>query len=214
MQETFAGIRVVKSFAREDYKEKSFRRSNQIQFSNAMRMIKSTEAVGPLVETVAAIGVGLALLYVYTTNLSAGLFFGLITGIFILYDPIKTLSKIHIVMQRSVQATTEVFHIMDLEPTVQDAPNAIALGPSQGRLEFDRVTFRYATGTSDAINNINLDRWSRSAHAYAKIVARTDWSGHAGYVFVSRYDFQQYPVRTARCNERGSICCGADRVRA
>jgi subfamily B ATP-binding cassette protein MsbA len=156
MQETFAGIRVVKSFAREDYKEKSFRRSNQIQFSNAMRTIKSTEAVGPLVETVAAIGVGLALLYVYTTNLSAGLFFGLITGIFILYDPIKTLSKIHIVMQRSVQATTEVFHIMDLEPTVQDAPNAIALGPSQGRLEFDRVTFRYATGTSDAINNINL----------------------------------------------------------
>jgi subfamily B ATP-binding cassette protein MsbA len=156
MQETFAGIRVVKSFAREDYKEKSFRRSNQIQFSNAMRMIKAAEAVGPLVETVAAIGIGLALLYVYTTNLSAGLFFGLITGIFILYDPIKTLSKIHIVMQRSVQATTEVFHIMDLEPTVRDAPNAITLGPSQGRLEFDRVTFRYATGTSDAINNINL----------------------------------------------------------
>jgi subfamily B ATP-binding cassette protein MsbA len=165
MQETFAGIRVVKSFAREDYKEKSFRRSNQIQFSNAMRMIKAAEAVGPLVETVAAIGIGLALLYVYTTNLSAGLFFGLITGIFILYDPIKTLSKIHIVMQRSVQATTEVFHIMDLEPTVQDAPNAIALGPSHGRLEFDRVIFRYATGTADAINNINLQIESGKSYA-------------------------------------------------
>jgi ATP-binding cassette, subfamily B, bacterial MsbA len=156
MQETFAGIRVVKSFAREDYKEKSFRRSNQIQFSNAMRMIKSTEAVGPLVETVAAIGIGLALLYVYTTNLSAGLFFGLITGIFILYDPLKTLSKIHVVMQRSVQATTEVFNILDLEPTVRDAPNAIVLGPSRGQIEFDRVTFRYATGTSDAVKNIDL----------------------------------------------------------
>ena len=156
MQETFAGIRVVKSFAREDYKEKSFRRSNQIQFTNAMRMIKSTEAVGPLVETVAAIGIGLALLYVYTTNLSAGLFFGLITGIFILYDPIKTLSKIHVIMQRSVQATTEVFHILDLVPTVQDAPNAIALGASRGQIEFDRVTFRYATGTSDAVKNIDL----------------------------------------------------------
>src|SRR3984893_5358742 len=156
MQETFAGIRVIKSFAREEHKEKSFLRSNQIQFYNAMKMIKSQEAVGPLVETVAAMGVGLALLYVYATNLSAGLFFGLISGIFILYDPIKTLSKIHIVMQRSVQATTEVFNILDSQPTVEDAPNAIKLPSSRGRIDFEHVTFRYATGSSDAIKDINL----------------------------------------------------------
>ena len=156
MQETFAGIRVIKSFAREEHKEKSFLRSNQIQFSNAMKMIKSTEAIGPLVETVAAVGVGLALLYVYATNLSAGLFFGLISGIFILYEPIKTLSKIHIVMQRSVQATTEIFRILDSQPTVEDAPNAIELPKSRGRIDFEHVTFRYATGSSDAIRDINL----------------------------------------------------------
>jgi subfamily B ATP-binding cassette protein MsbA len=165
MQETFAGIRVIKSFAREEHKEKSFLRSNQIQFSNAMKMIKSTEAIGPLVETVAAIGVGLALLYVYATNLSAGLFFGLISGIFILYDPIKTLSKIHIVMQRSVSATTEIFRILDSQPTVQDAPNAIELPESKGRLEFEHVTFRYATGSSDAINDINLRIESGKSYA-------------------------------------------------
>lgn len=165
MQETFAGIRVVKSFAREEHKEKSFLRSNQIQFSNAMKMIKSTEAVGPLVETVAAIGVGLALLYVYAANLSAGLFFGLISGIFILYEPIKTLSKIHIVMQRSVQATTEVFRILDSQPTVVDAPNAIELPASQGRIDFEHVTFRYATGSSDAIRDINLRIESGKSYA-------------------------------------------------
>jgi subfamily B ATP-binding cassette protein MsbA len=165
MQETFAGIRVIKSFAREEHKEKSFLRSNQIQFSNAMKMIKSTEAVGPLVETVAAIGVGLALLYVYATNLSAGLFFGLISGIFILYEPIKTLSKIHIVMQRSVQATTEVFRILDSQPTVVDAPNAIELPASQGRIDFEHVTFRYATGSSDAIRDINLRIESGKSYA-------------------------------------------------
>src|SRR5437660_11245797 len=106
MQETFAGIRVIKSFAREAYQEKEFKRSNQLQFSQMMRMIRSMEAVGPLVEIIAAIGVGMALLYVYAANLSVGRFFGLISGIFILYDPIKTLSRIHIVMQRSVAATT------------------------------------------------------------------------------------------------------------
>ena len=50
MQETFAGIRVVKSFAREEHQEKSFRRSNRIQFDNAMRIVRSMEAIGPLVE--------------------------------------------------------------------------------------------------------------------------------------------------------------------
>ena len=64
MQETFAGIRVIKSFAREAHQEKEFKRSNQVQFSQMMRMIRSMEAVGPLVETIAAIGVGIALLYV------------------------------------------------------------------------------------------------------------------------------------------------------
>jgi ATP-binding cassette, subfamily B, bacterial MsbA len=101
MQETFAGIRVIKSFAREAYQEKEFKRSNQLQFSQMMRMIRSMEAVGPLVEIIAAVGVGMALLYVYAANLSVGRFFGLISGIFILYDPIKTLSRMHIVMQRS-----------------------------------------------------------------------------------------------------------------
>jgi subfamily B ATP-binding cassette protein MsbA len=156
MQETFAGIRVIKSFGREEHQEKSFRRSNQLQFSNMMRMIKSMEATGPLVETIAAVGVGMALLYVYAVNLSAGRFFGLISGIFILYDPIKTLSKIHIVMQQSVSATKEIFNILDSEPSVQDARDAIELPYSEGRIDFENVTFRYATGSSDAVKNLNL----------------------------------------------------------
>ncbi len=156
MQETFAGIRVVKSFAREDHQEKSFRRSNRIQFDNAMRIIRSMEAVGPLVETIAAIGVGLALLYVYLDNLPAAKFIALIGGISLLYDPIKSLSKIHIIMQRSIQATVEIFRILDSEPTVKDRPDAVALTHSQGALELDHVTFRYAGGVADALKDFSL----------------------------------------------------------
>ena len=156
MQETFAGIRVIKSFAREAHQEKEFKRSNQMQFSQMMRIIRSLEAVGPLVETIAAIGVGIALLYVYTANLSVGRFFGLISGIFILYDPIKTLSRIHLVMQRSIAATTSIFSLLDSQPTVQDAPNAVVLRSSQGRIDFEDVTFRYANTVTDAISNLTL----------------------------------------------------------
>jgi len=165
MQETFAGIRVIKSFAREAHQEKEFKRSNQLQFSQMMRIIRSMEVTGPLVETIAAVGIGLALLYVYAANLSAGRFFGLITGIFILYDPIKTLSKIQIVMQQSIAATTAIFALLDTEPTVRDAPNAVALSSSQGRIDFENVTFRYANTVTDAISNLTLRIQPGKTHA-------------------------------------------------
>ena len=165
MQETFAGIRVIKSFARESYQEKEFKRSNQMQFSQMMRMIRSMEAVGPLVEIIAAIGVGLALLYVYAANLSVGRFFGLFSGIFILYDPIKTLSRIHIVMQRSIAATGAIFAILDSKPTVGDAPDAIALKSSQGRIDLENVTLRYANTARDALSNVTLRIEPGKTHA-------------------------------------------------
>ena len=165
MQETFAGIRVIKSFAREAHQEKEFKRSNQLQFSQMMRIIRSMEATGPLVETIAAIGIGLALLYVYAANLSAGRFFGLITGIFILYDPIKTLSKIQLVMQQSIAATTAIFALLDSEPTVEDTANAAVLSSSEGRIDFENVTFRYANTVTDAISNLALHIQPGKTHA-------------------------------------------------
>jgi subfamily B ATP-binding cassette protein MsbA len=165
MQETFAGIRVIKSFARETHQEKAFKRSNQLQFSQMMRLIRSMEAIGPVVETIAAVGIGLALVYVYAANLSAGRFLGLIAGIFILYDPIKTLSKIHIVMQQSIAATTAIFSLLDSKPTVQDAPNAVVLSSSGGQIHFENVTFRYANTATDAISNLTLHIEPGKTHA-------------------------------------------------
>ena len=156
MQETFAGIRVIKSFAREAHQEKAFKQSNQMQFSQMMRIIRATEITGPLVETIAAVGVGLALLYVYAANLSVGRFFGLITGIFILYDPIKTLSKIQIVMQNSITATSAIFALLDSDATVRDAPDAVKLTSTSGRIDFENVTFRYANTVTDAVSNLTF----------------------------------------------------------
>jgi subfamily B ATP-binding cassette protein MsbA len=156
MQESFAGIRVIKSFAREEQQEKDFRRSNQSQFSNSMRIVRSMEAVSPLVETIAAMGVALALLYVYVESLPAAKFIALIGGIFLLYEPIKTLSRMHITMQRSIASTINIFEVLDTESTVLDAPDALALKDSRGQLDFEHVTFRYSGGKEDAVKDFNL----------------------------------------------------------
>lgn len=156
MQETFAGIRVIKSFAREKHQQDSFVRSNQLLFENMMRIVRAMEKTGPIVELLAACGVGLALLYIYFANLSAARFIALNAGIFLLYDPIKTLSRLHIVMQQSIQATTEVFAILDTESSVQDAPEAKPLPPCRGFIEFEEVTFRYANTVTNAVSNLQL----------------------------------------------------------
>ena len=156
MQETFSGIRVIKSFAREEHQEKLFRRASQQQFSNAMRMVKSTEATGPLVEIIASFGIGLAMAYVYFAGLSAAKFLGLILGFFLLYEPVKKLSKLHLMMQRFVAATAEIFSILDSVPTVGDSSDAAALAPAQGRIDFENVTFRYAGTSEDAVRDLNL----------------------------------------------------------
>jgi ATP-binding cassette, subfamily B, bacterial MsbA len=156
MQESFSGIRVIKSFAREAHQEETFRRNNLQQFKKTMRIIKSMEAIGPLVEGIAALGMGMALLYVYMGHLSAAKFIGLVSGIFLLYEPIKSLTKLHVVAQRSIAATTAIFGILDSEPSVQDAPNATTLPRSAGEIEFQDVTLRYASGTTDALKNISL----------------------------------------------------------
>jgi subfamily B ATP-binding cassette protein MsbA len=156
MQETFAGIRVIKSFNREEHQERLFKESNDSQFSFMMRVLRAIEAVGPMVETIAAVGVGLALLYVYASNLSAGRFFGLIAGIFILYEPIKTLSRLHLHMQQSIAATIGIFNILDSQPTVRDRPDAVELESCEGRIDFDNVTFRYANTATNALTKFSL----------------------------------------------------------
>ncbi len=59
-------------------------------------------------------------------------------------------------MQRSIAATGAIFAILDSEPAVQDAPDAVVLKSSQGRIDFENVTFRYANTHRDAINNVTL----------------------------------------------------------
>ncbi len=152
MQETFAGIRVVKSFGREEHQEKSFRRSNRIQFDNAMRIIRSTEAVGPLVEIIAAVGVGMALLYVYSRKPPGGQVHWPDPGIFLLYDPIKTLSRIHITHATLHPGDGGNFRILDSDSDRSDSPDAVDLPSVRAALiELDRRQISLRRVGSDAI---------------------------------------------------------------
>jgi subfamily B ATP-binding cassette protein MsbA len=146
LHEMIAGIKVIKSFSRTKYELARFNASSQTQFRQTMRVRSTMETTAPLVESLAAIGVALGLYYVYSVGMSGSTFLSLCIGVFLLYQPLKTLSKLHLILVRSHVVIASVFEMMRRAPSVADAPDARPLRHCRGEIAFENVTFSYRTG--------------------------------------------------------------------
>ncbi|MEM7147887.1 MAG: ABC transporter ATP-binding protein [Verrucomicrobiota bacterium] len=155
MQESFAGIRVVKSHAREEFERTKFNDASTKMIGFIMRWRKAMEIVGPLVETVASLGIAAGLVYAWATQMSAGDFLIRYIALVALYPHAKALSRVQIQLQKCLIASTKVFAIMDAVPDVQDAPDAVALDRCQGAITFNDVSFAYVDD-KPAVQNISL----------------------------------------------------------
>lgn len=155
LQETFAGVRVIKSFAREAYQTEQFARSSDTQCRNSLRVRRSSDIVQPLIESVAALGVVLAMGYVYYYGISFAKFAALCAGIFLLYNPVKNLSRIPMLMQKCMVSAVNIFDLMEIKPTIVDRPGARVLERCQGRLDLEGVSFDYGTDKA-AVADITL----------------------------------------------------------
>ncbi|MFZ9963827.1 MAG: ABC transporter ATP-binding protein [Terrimicrobiaceae bacterium] len=145
LQETFAGVRVIKSFAREDYQTAQFAESSDTQCRNSMRVRRSSDIVQPLIESVSALGVVLAMAYVYYYGIGFAKFAALCAGIFLLYNPVKNLSRIPMLMQKCMVSANNIFELMETKPSITDLPSAKPLERCEGRIEFQGVSFGYGS---------------------------------------------------------------------
>lgn len=156
LQETFAGIRVIKSFAREGYQGAQFSQSSDTQCRNSLRVRKAVDIVQPLIESIAAVGVMVAILYVYFFDLSIIKFAALCLGMQMLYNPVKSLSRIPMMMQKCMASATNIFDLLKMESPIQDAPDAKPVVNPKGHIRFDNVTFSYGSDQA-ALREINLE---------------------------------------------------------
>lgn len=143
MQETFSGIRLVKAYCREDHEAGKFDRTNASMTRNMVRWAKAIELIGPIVETVASLGIAAGLVYAWHRGMEADDFFLLVVALTQIYPPVKELSRVQLFLQKTTVAAGMVFEILDRKPDIQDVPDAATLGRVQGAVAFDNVTFHY-----------------------------------------------------------------------
>jgi subfamily B ATP-binding cassette protein MsbA len=168
MHETFAGIRLVKSHAREKYEMSRFDRAAKKMQELIMRWSKALEIVGPIVEAVAALGIAAGLVYAWKKGIDAHMFLIICLGLTQIYPHAKALSRIQLLMQKTVVATSSLFEIMEMKPDIEDAPNAETLSRVRGEFKLNNVAFTYKkedkkkgglkkATNRPAVQNITLD---------------------------------------------------------
>ena len=164
MHEAFAGIRVVKSLAREDYEISRFNRGSAMLEKLVMRWRKAIELVAPLVETVASLGIALGLAYAWYVKMPSSNFLILYAALIAIYPHAKSLSQIQVQLQKCLVAASKVFEIQDRPFDVPDSPTAIPLVKSRGEIAFDSVNFSYKKGIP-AVSGITLRMESGKRYA-------------------------------------------------
>lgn len=161
MHESFAGIRVVKANAREDHETNRFNRSNKSMADSIMRWQKALELIGPVVETVASLGVAAGLVYAWSRGMKAEDFFLVVMALTQIYPHAKELGRVQILMQKCIVASSAVFGYLEQEPDVKDAPDAVKLPRVRGEVSYKNVSFTYTDAKGNpakraAVKNINL----------------------------------------------------------
>jgi len=155
MHEAFAGIRVVKTHARESHESGRFNEANWKIMSFIMRSRKAMELTGPMVETIASLGIAGALLWAWHYKLGIDKFIALNGGMIMLYPSFKAMSRIYLTMQQCLVSTRNVFEIIDRKPTIVDSTDALTLAQVRGEIVFENVSFAYGNDQT-AVAGVNL----------------------------------------------------------
>lgn len=153
LEETVAGVRVVRSFRREDYEIARFRAAVEATFATALKLARIRAIFQPAMSLavwgaligILAIGGYLVSTGVLTTgSLISFLFYAVMAA-----GSMGVFASLFAQLQEALGATTRVFELLDQQPLVADAPDAIPLPPVEGRIEFREVSFAYQSATNN-----------------------------------------------------------------
>jgi ABC-type multidrug transport system fused ATPase/permease subunit len=146
--ESFAGVRVVQAFAREDASQEQFDALNEENRVANIRANTLSSMLLPIVElcnaaaTVAVIAYG-GWLMVNGTEVTLGILVAFLAYVTRFFQPIRTLTQFYNQLQAATAAAEKVFELLDEPITIHEAQEPVVLPHVRGEVEFNDVTFSY-----------------------------------------------------------------------
>ena len=160
IEDNLSGIRVVKSFANEAIENEKFRHGNDgflAAKKNSYHYMGSFQAGVGVFTTLIQVNVILAggvLIAKGMVTVNDLVTFLLYIGVFT--DPIRTLVDFTEQFQNGYTGFERFQEIMNIEPEIQDAKDAVALTDVKGTIDFENVSFQYKDNQEKVLNRINL----------------------------------------------------------
>ena len=159
-EEAITAIRVVKAFARSDYEVD--------RYNDAVEDLFGTARYRVLVSSLFSASVGLLFfaalvaifwyggLEVLAGRLTEGDLVAFVFYAFNIARSVGGMSRLYSTFNSAAGATERLFGLLNTEPDLQDAPDAIALPQIKGHVRFENVTFAYEPG-HPVLRSIELD---------------------------------------------------------
>lgn len=160
LQETIAGIEVVKSFATEKKEAKRFQQENILNFRLAMRRTQVVALLSPLIEIITTIGLSAILWYgaweVIRGVLTPGKLISFLGYVSLAIKPLNQLGTTYSLYQRALASAERIFEILDTEPEIKELRGAVTLPPVEGYIGFKDISFGYDSNEL-ILEDINLE---------------------------------------------------------
>ena len=158
--ETFSGNKTIRSFTLEEEFKNRFHNVTDMTFSLAMKLVKGTNWLSPLMHIIMSIGIALVIGYgsylIVSGTITSGNFVAFIAALMMLYTPLKSVGNNYISIQNSFLAIDRIFNILDLQPTIKDLAQPKELGEITKNITFEHVYFEYTPGR-EVLHDINLE---------------------------------------------------------
>nr|WP_288597839.1 ABC transporter ATP-binding protein [uncultured Mediterraneibacter sp.] len=161
LQDTLSGIRVVQSFTNEEIEKNKFQKSNHAflvskkdNYRCMGEFMSSNLFFQGMMYLVTLVYGG----YLIANNeMSAAdlAMYALYIGIFI--SPIQILVELMEMMQKGLSGFRRFLDVMETEPEIQDAPDAVELKDVKGRVCYEDVSFHYSDDEATVLSHVSIE---------------------------------------------------------
>jgi len=147
LQEDIAGVKVAQAFNRTDLNRARFAERNAANRDANVGATAVTAAIFPAMDVLSTIALGIVAGFggylAIQGQVTVGVVVAFLAYVQQFFQPIQQLSQLWTSAQSGLAAAERIFGLIDTPVDLKDAPDAVSLGPIQGRVEFKEVEFAY-----------------------------------------------------------------------